>query len=44
MVDPFTSFDEWLDQVEQCLGENVALLTLDEFEALDCALTEGKIH
>jgi hypothetical protein len=40
--DPFTHFDEWLDQVEQVLGQSTALLALDEFEALDGALTEGR--
>ncbi len=41
-VDPFTCFDEWLDAVEHVLGERTALLTLDEFEALDSALVEGR--
>ncbi|MCP4538377.1 MAG: ATP-binding protein [Chloroflexi bacterium] len=40
--DPFTGFDEWLDQVEQVLGQRTALLTLDEFEALDGALAEKR--
>jgi len=40
--EPFTSFDEWLDEVEGVLGGRTALLTLDEFEALDEALTEGR--
>lgn len=40
--DPFTSFDEWLDEVEQALGANTALLMLDEFEALDGALAQGR--
>ena len=43
-VDPFTSFDEWLDQVEQTLGQNTALLALDEFEVLDKALTDGRFN
>ena len=38
--DPFTYFDEWLDEVEGALGQNTALLALDEFEALDGALAE----
>lgn len=37
--DPFTQFDEWLDAVEFFLGESTALLMLDEFEALDRALS-----
>jgi hypothetical protein len=40
--DPFTTFDEWLDDVEQTLDKNTALLALDEFEVLDKALTEGR--
>lgn len=40
--DPFTSFDEWLTAVETCLGSNTALLMLDEFEALDKALTTNR--
>ncbi|MFB2969718.1 AAA family ATPase [Aerosakkonema sp. BLCC-F183] len=41
-VDPFTSFDEWLDKVEQTLDQNIALLSLDEFEALDDAISKGR--
>ncbi|BAY11290.1 nSTAND1 domain-containing NTPase [Calothrix sp. NIES-2098] len=40
--DPFTSFDEWLDKVEQTLEQNTALLMLDEFEVLDSAITKGR--
>ena len=40
--DPFTNFDEWLDKVEEALKENIALLALDEFEALDKAITKGR--
>ena len=43
-ADPFTRFDEWLDQVEAALGRNTALLSLDEFEALDRALTQGRFN
>ena len=43
-ADPFTIFDEWLDAVEQVLGQDTALLTLDEFEALDLALTENRFQ
>jgi hypothetical protein len=43
-ADPFTRFDEWLDEVEQALGGNTALLTLDEFEALDGAITKGRFE
>jgi len=41
-TDPFTCFDEWLDEVEKTLGENTALLALDEFETLDRAFSEGR--
>ena len=40
-ADPFTCFDEWLDEVEQSLGRRLALLALDEFEALDNAIARG---
>lgn len=40
--DPFTSFDEWLDKVEQALQDNTALLSLDEFEVLDNAITKAR--
>ena len=41
-TDPFTQFDEWLDKVEYTLDQNTALLALDEFEALDSAITKGR--
>jgi AAA+ ATPase superfamily predicted ATPase len=41
-TDPFTCFDEWLDQVEQTLNPNTALLALDEFEKLDNAISKGR--
>lgn len=40
--DPFTRFDEWLDKVEEALQKNIALLALDEFEALDDAIRKGR--
>lgn len=43
--DPFTSFDDWLDQVETILvraNKNTFLLAFDEFEALDEALLEDR--
>ncbi len=43
-VDPFTRFDEWLDEVEAALGQSAALLTLDEFEALDAAFSSGRFE
>jgi hypothetical protein len=44
--DPFTIFDDWLDEVEVALvqqGRSTILLALDEFEALDSALIEGRL-
>ncbi len=43
--DPFTRFDEWLDEVEQTLEkqqQTTALLALDEFETLDSAISKGR--
>ncbi|MCB0211929.1 MAG: ATP-binding protein [Anaerolineae bacterium] len=42
-VDPFTYFDEWLDEVEVALGDHTALVTLDEFEALENAIDRGRL-
>ncbi|MCB0164066.1 MAG: ATP-binding protein [Anaerolineae bacterium] len=42
-VDPFTYFDEWLDEVEVALGDHTALVTLDEFEALESAIDRGRL-
>ncbi|MBE9030157.1 AAA family ATPase [filamentous cyanobacterium LEGE 11480] len=41
-VDPFTIFDEWIDQVEAAIAPATALLMLDEFEALNHALDAGR--
>ena len=41
-VDPFTHFEEWLDKVEAALGDQMALLMLDEFEVLAGALAKGR--
>lgn len=44
-LDPFTRFDEWLDEVEGIMdGQalNTALLALDEFETLDQAIAKGR--
>ena len=41
-TDPFTRFDEWLNEVEQALEQTTALLALDEFEALESAITKGR--
>jgi len=41
-ADPFTSFDEWLDEVENCLEANqTMLLILDEFSALEHIFNKG---
>jgi hypothetical protein len=40
--DPFTRFDEWLDEVERDIGHNTALLALDEFETLDNLLSKSR--
>ncbi len=40
--DPFTRFDEWLDEVEAALGGHLALLMLDEFEALERVLARQR--
>ncbi|MCB0034799.1 MAG: hypothetical protein KDE51_12290, partial [Anaerolineales bacterium] len=42
---PFTRFITWLDEIENQLkqhGFNMALLTLDEFEAVDSVLEKGR--
>lgn len=41
-LDPFTRFDEWLDEVELALGACTALLALDEFEALESAIARER--
>ncbi len=41
-AEPFTAFDEWLDAVEAVLAPHTVLLALDEFEALDQALDNGR--
>jgi hypothetical protein len=40
--DPFTRFEEWLDEVERVLGHQMALLMLDEFEVLEQMLQKGR--
>ncbi|MBN1219134.1 MAG: ATP-binding protein [Anaerolineae bacterium] len=44
-ANPFTHFNEWLDEVEQFLtaqGDYTALLALDEFEMLEQVLHKGR--
>jgi hypothetical protein len=46
-VSPFTALDAWFDTLEGALlahGRTTALLTLDEFEALDQAFTDGRLR
>ncbi len=41
-ADPFTSFDEWLDEIENSLDANqTILLILDEFSALEHIFNKG---
>lgn len=42
-IDAFTVFDEWLDEVEIALADHTALVTLDEFEALEAAIERGRL-
>ncbi len=45
LANPFTRFNEWLDEVEQNLhaqGYDIALLALDEFEVLDSVRGKGR--
>jgi hypothetical protein len=42
--DPFLRFDAWLDAVEERLGDQTALLLLDEFEALNRAFAGGRLE
>ncbi|MCP5096239.1 MAG: ATP-binding protein [Chloroflexi bacterium] len=42
LADPFTRFEEWLDEVEGVLAHQMALLMLDEFEALEQMLQKGR--
>jgi hypothetical protein len=42
--DPFTRFDEWLNTLEKVLGNNTALLALDEFEELDRVLRANRFN
>ena len=44
-IDPFISFNEWLDDVEDCLSQtqnSVGLLMLDEFEAVSSLLEHSE--
>ena len=41
--DPFSQFDEWLDDVEASIEDRTVLLTFDEFEALDHVFQIGRL-
>ncbi len=42
--DPFAAFQDWLDQAEQQAEEGITfLLALDEYEALERAIAEGRV-
>jgi hypothetical protein len=46
-ADPFTIFDDWLDDLEQRMveqGRTTLLLALDEFEALDIAFASQRLN
>jgi len=45
--DAFTVFDDWLDELDAALSkleQHTVLLALDEFEALDKAISNGKLE
>ncbi|RKZ47063.1 MAG: ATP-binding protein [Candidatus Parabeggiatoa sp. nov. 3] len=42
--DPATRFDEWLDEIEEAIGDKILLLALDEFITLDHAFHEGRLQ
>lgn len=42
--DPFTCFDDWLDQIEILLNDRIALVTLDEFEVLGEVLNRKNLR
>ena len=42
-AEPIIQFNDWLDTLETALGDNIALLALDEFEALDTAFQRERL-
>ncbi|HAI69564.1 MAG TPA: hypothetical protein DCM38_09035, partial [Gammaproteobacteria bacterium] len=42
--DPATRFDEWLDEIEEAIGDKILLLALDEFITLDHAFHKGRLE
>jgi len=43
-ADPFSVFDEWLDDIEACVAGRTVLLTFDEFEALEGRFNQGNLN
>jgi hypothetical protein len=41
-ADPFTCFDDWVDEVEKRLGDQTAILTMDELNALEIPFSEHR--
>lgn len=41
--EPFTDFSEWLDRVEDSLGDKTLLLAFDELESLENAFLDGNL-
>ncbi|MCB0210839.1 MAG: AAA family ATPase [Anaerolineae bacterium] len=47
IISPLSGFDEWLDIVEETLeheGRNIAILIIDEFEAIDRVIEKGRFE
>jgi hypothetical protein len=42
--DPFTCFDDWLDEVEILLNDRIALIALDEFEVLSEVFNKNNLR
>jgi len=43
-IDPFTRFDEWLNQLEQATGDKTLLLALDEFVTLNEGFSDNRLQ
>ena len=41
--DPYLYFGQWLDRVEQALGDRYLLLALDEFERIEESIAKGRL-
>jgi hypothetical protein len=42
-TDPFGTFDQWLDSIEAALDDQILLLALDEFEALEMSMRQHRL-